>query len=389
MTALAAFIADRVAPRAQAIDQEGDFFADLLDDAAELGLQRLMVAADGRPDVTRMPQALQVTEALSAHSPAVALGVAGTRLSCYLLGKYAPQSLQDRWLEPTLTARTFGSFAITEPEAGTDVRGLTTVAVPEGEDYLLTGTKCWVGFAPIADFAIVLAKEGSADRDAPMVALVVDMSSPGAYGRAGPELSGFRGMPNGELHFTGVRVPRTDRLRSEGFTGMMDGLNMARIDVAGYASGLLRSALLASLDRANARSAFGKTLAQLPIIQRKIGRIAADYHAARALGLRAAESFTHGSGGDQDLISMAKMFASDAARRATDEAMQIHGALGIVTDEAVNRMHRDAKVTQIFDGTSEIHETMLGRRALRAHATGHLAPFVESAQFTSSGAEHR
>ena len=86
---------------------------------------------------------------------------------------------------------------------------------------------------------------------------------------------------------------------------------------------------------------------------------------------------------------MAKMFASDAARRATDEAMQIHGALGIVADEAVNRMHRDAKVTQIFDGTSEIHETMLGRRALRAHAAGSLAPFVDSLPVTLSGAEHR
>ena len=377
MTPLEEFITQRVQPRARAIDQDAAFFGDLLEEAAGLGLQRMMVGPDGSPDASQMPRAFQVTESISAYSPAVALGIAGTRLCCYLLGKYAPDHLRDQWLEPTLSASTFGSFAITEPEAGTDIRGLATVAVPEGDHYLLNGAKCWVGFAPIADFAIVLAKEGSADRDAPMVALVVDISAPGARGNPGPDLSGFRGMPNGELHFADVRVPRTDRLNIEGFIGMMDGLNMARIDVAGYSSGLLRSALLASLERANARSAFGKTLAHLPIIQRKIGRMAADYHAARGLGLRAAQSFTNGSGGDQDLISMAKMFASDAARRATDEAMQIHGALGIVTDEAVNRMHRDAKVTQIFDGTSEIHETMLGRRALRAHTAGDLAPFVE------------
>ncbi|TDE89516.1 acyl-CoA dehydrogenase [Occultella glacieicola] len=375
---LETFIDAEVAPRAQAIDRDANIPPDLIERAAALGLQRILAGPGGRPDPTRIETACEVSMSLAAHSPAVALLVAGTRLSTYLLGKYAPAHLVERWLEPTLAGRTFGSFAITEPEAGTDVRGLQTVAMPDGDRYVLNGGKCWVGFAPVADFAIVLAKVGSADRDAPMVALVVDMSSPGASGRPGPELSGFRGMPNGELHFTDVSVPAADRLDVEGFAGMMDGLNMARIDAAAYGCGLLRGALVASLDRANGRSAFGRPLAELAIIQRKIGRMATDLHAASALTLRAARSFADGDGGDQDLISMAKMFASDAARRATDEAMQIHGALGIVTDEPVNRMHRDAKVTQIFDGTSEIHETMLGRRALRAQATGRLDPFIHT-----------
>lgn len=378
------FIAD-VAHQAESIDRNAQIPPELVRSAARLGLQGLMVSADGGPDPEQLPTAAAVTEEIAVHSPAVALTIAGTRLSCYLLGKYAPAHVTERWLRPTLKAEAFGSFAITELDAGTDVRGLSTVAAREGEHYILNGTKCWVGFAPVASFAVVLAKEGSTDRDAPMVALVVDMSAPGASGRSGRELSGFRGMPNGELHFTDVRVPATDRLQTDGFLGMMDGLNMARIDAAAYACGLLRGSLLASLHRANAREAFGRTLANLPIIQRKIGRMATDYHAARALVRRAAESFTAGDGGDQDRISMAKMFASDAARHATDEAMQIHGALGIATDEAVNRMHRDAKVTQIFDGTSEIHETMLGRRALRAHATGVLDPFVNDVLPTLTG----
>lgn len=359
------FVRTRVAPAAGAIDAEAGFFPELLTDAAALGLQGIVHDDNGGLDVTRMDLAREVTERISAHSPAVALGIAGARLSAYLLAKYAPSHLRQRWVASTLAARTYGSFAITEPEAGTDIRALSTVAVPDGDDYVLTGHKCWVGFAPVAHVAIVLAKVGSPERDAPMVALVVDMESPGAAGRPGPELSGFRGMPNGELHFDGVRVPRGDRLDVEGFAGMMDGLNMARIDAAAYACGLLRGALLASLTRAHARHAFGRPIGDLQIIQRKIGRMAADYRAAHELTRRAAESFAHGDGGDQDIVSMAKMFASDAARRHTDEAMQIHGALGVVTAEDVNRMHRDAKVTQIFDGTSEIHETMLGRRALR------------------------
>lgn len=365
------FVRTRVAPAARAIDVDADFFPDLLTDATALGLQGLVHDDAGGLDVARMDLAREVTERIATHSPAVALGVAGSRLSAYLLAKYAPAHLRSRWVGPILAARAYGSFAITEPDAGTDVRALTTVAVPDGDDYyLLTGHKCWVGFAPVAHVAIVLAKVGSTERDAPMVALVVDLSSPGASGRPGPELSGFRGMPNGELRFDGVRVPRGDRLDVEGFAGMMDGLNMARIDAAAYACGLLRGAFLASLERANARQAFGRPIGDRQVIQRKLGRMAADYRAARELTRRAAESFARGGGGDQDVVSMAKLFASDAARRHTDEAMQIHGALGVVVDEDVNRMHRDAKVTQIFDGTSEIHETMLGRRALRMQARG-------------------
>ncbi|SEE66900.1 acyl-CoA dehydrogenase family protein [Jiangella alba] len=364
------FVETRVAPAARAIDAEAAFFPDLLTDAAALGLQGLVHSPGGGLDVAHMDLAREVTERIATASPAVALGVAGARLSAYLLAKYAPPHLRERWVTPILAARAYGSFAITEPDAGTDVRALTTVAVPDGDHYRLTGRKCWVGFAPVADVAIVLAKVGSAERDAPMVALVVDLSSAGASGRPGPELSGFRGMPNGELLFDGVLVPRGDRLDVEGFAGMMDGLNMARIDAAAYACGLLRGALLAGLARANARQAFGRPIGDLAIVQRKLGRMAADYRAARELTRRAAESFARGGGGDQDVVSMAKMFASDAARRHTDEAMQLHGALGVVVDEEVNRMHRDAKVTQIFDGTSEIHETMLGRRALRMLARG-------------------
>lgn len=376
---LEVFIENDVAPAAQRIDASAEFFPELVSRAVDLGLQRILMDTDGAIAPHRIDLAREVTERIAARSPAVALAIANARLPSYLLAKYAPQHIRDRWVGSTLTAQTFGSFAITEPQAGTDIRALTTIAERDGTDYVLTGHKCWVGYAPIADFAIVLAKEGSTDRDAPMVALVVDMSSEGAIGRAGPELSGFRGMPNGELLFDQVRVPVGDRLEVEGFAGMMDGLNMARIDAAAYACGLLRSALQASVERAATRLAFERPIGDLAIIQRKIGRMAADYRAARELTRRAAETFALGSGGDQDIISMAKMFASDAARRHTDQAMQIHGALGIVTDEAVNRMHRDAKVTQIFDGTSEIHETMLGRRAVRKHRRGeHMTPFIDN-----------
>lgn len=359
-----------LAPRAAEIDATDEFPQDIVSAAAEIGVQRVLLDDDGQLQVSRAPLILEVSERLAAHSMASAVAVTNCRLTSYLLLKYAPAEVQQRWVEPTLAGRQFGAFAITEPHAGTDVRGITTVARRDGDDYVLSGEKCWVGYAPIANYAIVLAKEGSVKRDAPMVALVVDTAAPGVTRARGPEFSGLRGMSNGSLRFEDVRVPAGSRLAVEGFGGMMDGLNMARIDAAAYACGLLRGALLASIDRAATRQAFGRPLGDLQAIQRKIGRMAADYQAARELTRRAAESFALGEGGDQDVISIAKMFASDAARRHTDEAVQIFGAEGMVQSSWVNRLNRDAKVTQIFDGTSEIHETMLGRRAVKKHAAG-------------------
>jgi alkylation response protein AidB-like acyl-CoA dehydrogenase len=364
------FVSDVLAPRATAIDETAEFPQDVISAAAEIGLQRVLIGDDGRLDPSRAPLVHEISERLAMHSMASAVAIANAHLTTYLLLKYAPAELTERWVEPTLAGKVFGAFAITEPHAGTDVRGMGSVARRDGDDYVLTGEKCWVGYAPNCSYAIVLAKEGTGERDAPMVALVVDTASAGVTRAAGPAFDGLRGMSNGTLAFDGVRVPAWSRLSSDGFGGMMDGLNLARIDAASYACGLLRAALIASTERAASRTAFGRPLGDLQAIQAKIGRMATDYQAARALTVRAAASFAAGGGGDQDAISMAKLFASEAARRHTDEAVQIHGAEGVVRSSWVNRLNRDAKVTQIFDGTSEIHETMLGRRAVRLTAAG-------------------
>ncbi|WP_053384412.1 acyl-CoA dehydrogenase family protein [Leucobacter celer] len=374
---LEAFCVEQVRPRSAAIDREREFFPDLLSSAAELGLQSLLFGEDGELRLDRTGLIHETTERIAAESAPVALAVSVARLHTYLLARYADPELQERYIGPTVRAEIFGAFAISEPQAGTDIRALTSVARREGDTYVLNGSKCWIGLAPVCSYAIVLAKVDSDARDAATVALVVDMSSAGAHGEAGTELSGFRGMPNGTLTFEDVRVPAAHALRCDGFAGMMDGLNMARIEAASYACGFLRRAIELSVDRAATREAFGGRIGDLPSIQTKIGRMSTAYQAARLLTLAAAESFSDGDGGNQDIISMAKLFASDEARKHTDEAMQIFGGEGLAADSPTLRLHRDAKVTQIFDGTSEIHETMLGRRAVRQHLRGGLGyPFV-------------
>lgn len=379
LTAISDFVDGVVAPAAEDMDRHAAYSPEVYRAGVDLGLTRLLFTPDLGIDLSGMRLVHESTEAISTHSPAIALQFGGTRLVSYLLARYAPAPVVQRWTPALIDGSAFGSFGITEPHAGTDVRGITTVATRDSHgDWILDGEKCWIGFAPLANVAVVLAKVETDARDAETVALVVDTDQPGVVREPGPELSGFRGMPNGTLRFSGARIPAGDRLEVDGFAGMMDGLNYARIEAASYACGLLRGAMEVSTDRAVQRQAFGAPLSRLPSIQSKLGRMLAAYHAARALTLRASQSFEAGGGGDQDLISIAKMTASDLARAHTDEAMQIHAASGIRAHSRVERMHRDAKVTQIFDGTSEIHETMLGRRMARAYQQdGRLgAPYV-------------
>jgi alkylation response protein AidB-like acyl-CoA dehydrogenase len=361
------FIEIAVRERGAQMDATGEFDKDLLDQAAALGLVRIIFDDDLELDLSRMRLAHEMTERLTAVCAPLAMEVGVMRLVSYLLARFAPAPVRDRWLPLTVAGDAYGSFGLTEPEAGTDLRAMSTVARREGDHYVLDGGKCWVGFAPVADYAIVLCKAETDARDADTLALVVDMASDGASGAWGPRLSGYRGLPNGVLTFNSVRVPVEHALEIEGFAGMMDGLNMARIDAAAYACGLLRAALEESVARAAHRKAFGGKIGDLPSIQIKLGRMRAAYQAARELTLRATESYMATQGGDQDLISVAKMTASDLAREHTDQAMQVFGASGMTIGSRVERLHRDAKATQIFDGTSEIHETMVGRRLVRAY----------------------
>lgn len=372
-----AFCVEEVRPRVPAIDRDRDFFPDLLSSAARIGLQSLLFDEDYQLRLDRTGLVHETTERIAAESAPVSLAVSVARLHTYLLARYAEPELKARYIGPTVRAEIFGAFAISEPQAGTDIRAMTTVAKHDGDEYVLNGGKCWIGLAQMCSYAIVLAKVDSDARDADTVALVIDMTSPGAHGEEGTELGAFRGMPNGTLSFDNVRVPVSHALRCDGFAGMMDGLNMARIEAASYACGFMRRAIELSVERAATREAFGGLIGDLPSIQSKIGRMSTAYQAARHLTLAAAASFAEGDGGNQDIISMAKLFASDEARKHTDEAMQIFGGEGLAADSPTFRLNRDAKVTQIFDGTSEIHETMLGRRAVRQHLRGGLGyPFT-------------
>jgi alkylation response protein AidB-like acyl-CoA dehydrogenase len=353
-------------PRADKSDG-AEFFPDIIRQFADLGLLELMFDEQRNLCLDRMRLIHETTELVAAAFPAAVVALGALRLQGYLLKRYAEPHVVDRYLEPLLRGELYGSFGVTEPDAGTDVRSITTVAVPDGDGWVLDGHKKWIGLAPVAAFNIVLAKVGHTGRDAETIALVVDLESEGVMRSAPLDLMSFRGMPLGELRFSGARVPAGSALKVAGFAGMMEGINLARIDAASYGCGFLRAAIRESAGRANSRVSFGKPLADLQTIQLKIGQMATDYEAARLLTIAAGESFAQGLGGDPILLSKAKIFSTDAAMRHAVEAVQIFGAMGVHNDSRVQRLFRDSKAGQIFDGTSEIHALMIGRNTIRAH----------------------
>ena len=361
------FCRTRVDPRAQDIDLSGEFFPDLLAGAADLGLQGLIFTDDGEIDPTMFTLAHETTELIASYSGAVALGISIARLHGYLLAAYAPAGVRGRWLPGLVDGSVRGSFALSEPHSGTDIRAGRTVATRLDDGTVsITGEKAWITQSPQAQFCIVLTKLDSAERDAPTAAFVVPLDIPGVVVGKDEPMSGFRGMPMANVHFDDCRVPADWRLEVDGFRGMMEGLNLARLDAGCYGLGFIRAALRETTGYVRDRQAFGKTLADLQIVQEKLGHMHADYLAARSLLREGVYSFAMGGGGDAYLISAAKMFATDAAMRHTIEAVQLHGGYGTHLHYPVQRLMRDAKITQIIDGTSEIHALMLGRAATRA-----------------------
>jgi alkylation response protein AidB-like acyl-CoA dehydrogenase len=353
----------QVRPQVRDIEESGAAYGGLLRSAAQIGLQGLLFDEDGglAPDGFRL--AHETNEVVASFSGSLALALSIARLHGYMLSRYADPQVRDRWLPGLVSGEVLGCFAISEPHAGTDVRAITTVARRDGDDYVLDGEKAWITQAPRADFGIVLAKLDERGRDARTAAFVVDLSEPGVQVGSPEPLIGFRGVPLSSLSFQGHRVPGIARLDVDGFAGMLEGVNLARLDCASYALGFLRGSLRECVTHLSGREAFGAPLSSTQIVQSELGAMLAEYLTVRHLVLAAVESFAAGGGGDTSLVSAAKLSATEAAMRQTTAAVQLFGGAGVHSDYLVQSFFRDSKVIEIIDGTSQIHRLMLGRTA--------------------------
>jgi hypothetical protein len=363
--------ADRhIRPIAGELDETEGFPADLYGEMAGLGLFGIAVPEKlGGAGGDVLAYAV-VMEELARGYASVADQCGLVELVATLLAEHGSAAQQARYLRPLLKAERRCAYALTEPEAGSDLSSVRTTATRTARGWTLTGSKIWIHNAPVCDFAVVLARsgaaaEGAGPRGGGMSIFVVDSDRPGfAAGRKEHKM-GQRASQVGALTFDDVRLPADALLGPEGrgFQLMMGVLDKGRVGIGALAVGILQAALEASIEYAKVRRQFGQRIADFQAVQWLVADMAKDTHAARLLVHAAAAKLDAGERATLE-ASIAKCFASDAAVLHTANAVQIHGGSGYIRGFEVERLYRDAKITQIYEGTNQIQRLIMARRLL-------------------------
>ena len=363
---VAGFVAGEIEPRAAAEEQDvGASFRASLDLLARAGLLRYAVAETGGAlDVRSL---CLVREALSYSSPLADLAFVMQGLGTYALSLAATEHVRDFWLERAAAGKSIAAFALTEPEAGSDVAGITTTARRDGDAYVIDGHKRYISNAGLADFYTVFARTGTrADGRAELSAFVVGARVPGFTVRARTEM--IAPHPIGEIEFANCRVPAENIVGREGdgFRLAMRTLDTFRASVGAAACGMARRALDESLAYAKTRRQFNRALAEQQLIQEKLADMAVELDAARLLVARAAHlRDSNAEHGLTRAASEAKLYATEAAGRIIDQALQIHGGAGLVRGHVVERFYRDVRALRIYEGTSEIQKLVIAGQLLK------------------------
>jgi len=280
---------------------------------------------------------------------------------------HGADALKSRWLAPALLGRAMGGFAMTEPEAGSDVAAMGTTARRDGDDYVLDGAKTLISNAGIADYYAVFASTDRAQGAKGISCFVVPADTPGCRFVRPLVLSSPH--PLGEVAFAGCRVPAANRLGAEGEgykTGLAT-LDRLRPTVGAAACGMAGRALAEALEHATTRRQFGKPLADFQLIQEKLSRMATDLTAARLLVYAAAWEKDHGAERISLEAGMAKAFATEAAQRIIDDAVQILGGKGVLAEHPVDRLYRSVRALRIYEGTTEIQHLVVAGHLIRRH----------------------
>jgi butyryl-CoA dehydrogenase len=358
---------ERVLPIAGEIDEKGAVPRELVREMAELGFMGIDVPEKwGGAGLDMVAYVLVMEEVNRAcASTGVILGSHVSLATAPLL-RYGTDEQKERLLAPLARGEKLGCFALSEPASGSDAAAMRTSAKRDGDAWVLNGTKNFITNGAFADLSIVFAQTDPAKKHHGIVALVVEKGTPGfTVGKLEKKL-GIRGSDTAQLHFSDCRVADANRLgeAGEGFKVALSTLDGGRAGIAAQAVGIGRACLEDSLAYAQEREAFGQKIAEFQAIQWKLADMATEIDAARLLTWRAAALKDQGQPFGVE-AAMAKLFASDAAMRAARECVQIFGGYGYLRDFPAERHYRDAKITEIYEGTSEIMhhviaEDMLG-----------------------------
>lgn len=362
------FAEQEVRPVAAECDRDARFPHATVKRMGELGLLGITVPealGGGGADFLAYVLALEEV-AVACASHAVVMSV-NNSLVCAPLLKAGTPAQHERFLTPLATGRALGCFALTEPQAGSDARNLTTLARREGDDYVLDGRKVFVTSGRESTVALVFAQTDPAKAHRGISAFLVEKGTPGFLIPKIEDKLGLRASDTAEFVFEGCRVPAANRVGDEGggFKLAMAALDGGRIGIAAQAVGIGRAALEASLRYARERQSFGVPIGQHQMIQWMLADMATGVDAARLLTWRAAVLKDRGKPYGT-AASMAKLFASETAMRVATDAIQIHGGYGYIKDYPVERFFRDAKITQIYEGTSQIQRLVVARSLMES-----------------------
>jgi alkylation response protein AidB-like acyl-CoA dehydrogenase len=358
------FAVEEVRPGAREADATETFPEDVWDGLADLDLTGLTVpAAYGGYDADRTTYAV-VNEAVAYGSLAVATALSVHCLVTSCLASFASESVREEWLPRMVEGRPVGMFALSEPHAGSNPVAMSTVARRDGDEYVVDGEKQWITNATRGGVAVVFARTDPDDADS-ITQFLVPADRPGVAVGPTEHKLGLRASDTASVTFDEVRIPARYRLTEEGrgLSAALSVLTGGRIGIAAQAVGLSQAALDAAVAYADEREQFGSRIGDVGSVRHKLADMAARVAASRALVRQAAR--VEDEGGDpRTLASMAKYVAGENAVDVTGEAVQVHGGYGYTTEYDVERFYRDAKITTIYEGTSEIQREIVARSLL-------------------------
>ena len=348
-------------------DEHQKFPAEQIKKLGELGFLGMMVSPEyNGSGLDTISYVLAMEELSKIDASASVVVSVNNSLVCYGLEKYGSEEQKQKYLKPLAAGEIIGAFCLSEPEAGSDATSQQTTAIDMGDHYLLNGTKNWITNGGSASVYLVIAQTDVAKGHRGINAIIVEKVMEGFS--IGPKENklGIRGSDTHSLMFTDVKVPKENRIGEDGFgfKFAMKTLEGGRIGIAAQALGIASGAYELAVQYAKERKAFGKAIAEHQAIQFKLADMATQIEAARMLCLKAAWLKDQGLPYAQ-ASSMAKLFASEVAMNTAVEAVQVHGGYGFVKEFHVERLMRDAKITQIYEGTSEIQRIVIAREVLK------------------------
>lgn len=365
------FATREIAPRAHEYDEQSKFPHEQIKGLAELGLLGMIIPEEwGGAGFDTVAYAVALEEIAKADaSVCVIVGVTNS-VCCYPILSFGTDEQKEKYLKPLAKGEKLGAFCLSEPQAGSDATNLRTKATRDGDDFILSGSKSWVTSGGLADVYIVMAVTSQENGKGRLSAFIVEGDSPGLSVASVEHKMGQRASQTAEMSFNEVRVPAANMLGQlgEGARVAFNSLDNGRIGIAALSTGIAQAALSESLNYSRDRKAFGQSIGEFQAIQFKLADMATGVDASRLLTLRAAAMKDAGHPRAGYFASTAKLYASETANRVCADAVQIHGGNGYSREYAVERYYRDARVTTIYEGTSEIQRIVISRDILRSAA---------------------